>query len=273
MSPVGKRGLSIRLFCGLIACLPMGVLVEYAAADEIVLQGARYRDVLVHKSSTSYYVQIPWEGRTVSARIEGVDASTVSINEDPYYRDKLKAEYREAKELRDSGQLSTAPDDSMFRVRAQSSSSDFKLYSDGAGTGGGGAGGGAGLGVPRSQIESMLAGFGVQFQGGPSRGGMPTVVGQMPTGVRIELIGPPNRLMGVDVTATGPASQVTASASQMQIFVVQIAPGVAREFPAMIQEAQQSGQSQRTVDGVSAQISMREVGEMVEFRMSVMAVN
>ena len=59
----------------------------------------------------------------------------------------------------------------------------------------------------------------------------------------------------------------------MQIFVVEIAPGVARQFPAMIQEAQQAGQSQRTVDGVSAQISMREVGEMVEFRMSVMAVN
>lgn len=272
MSPGGKRSLPIRFFCGLIACLPMGVVMESAWADEIVLHGARYRDVLVHKSSTSYYVQIPWEGRTLSARIEGVDASTVSINEDPYYRDKLKTEYREAKELRDSGQLSTGPDDSVFRVRAQSSP-DFKLYSDGAGTGGGGAGGGAGLGVPRSQIESMLAGFGVQFQKGPPRGGMPTVVGQMPTGVRIELIGPPQTLMGVDVTAMAPASQITASASQMQIFVVQIAPGVARQFPAMIQEAQQSGQSQRSVDGVSAQISMREVGEMVEFRMSVMAVN
>ena len=267
MSPAGKRGLPIRFFYGLLACLPPGLVMASAAADEIVLRGARYRDVLVHKSDTSYYVQIPWEGRTLSARLEEVDDSTVAINEDPFYRDGLKKEYREAKELRDAGLLVEAPDDPSFRVLPQSSSVDFELYSDAA------RGGGAGLGVPRSQIESMAAGFGVQFREGPSRGGMPTVVGQMPTGVRIELIGPPDRLLGVEVSGSAPAAQVTASASQMQMILMQIAPGVAPEFQAMLQEAQQSGQSQRSAEGISAQISMREAGEVVEFRISVMAVN
>lgn len=262
-----KRILPARFFCGLVACLASGVAIEWAGADEVVLRGARYRDVLVHKTETIYYVQIPWEGRTLSARIEEVDASTVLINEDPYYRDKLKKEYREAKELRDSGQLSTAPDDSVFRVQAQSSS-DFNLYSEGEG----GAGAtGAGLGVPRSQIESLLAGFGVQFQDGPPRGGVPTVFGQMSTGVRIELIGPPDRLMGVDVSGSGSAAEVAGAAAQMQMFVAQIAPGLAPEIQAMIKEAQESGQSQRSKDGVSASMSMREAGEMVEFRMSVTA--
>lgn len=267
MTSVGKRILPARFFCGLVACLASGVAVEWAGADEVVLRGARYRDVLVHKTDTSYYVQIPWEGRTLSARIEDVDASTVSINEDPFYRDALKEEYRKAKELRDSGQLSTASDESVFRVRAKSSS-DFNLYSEGgAGTGGGGPG----LGMPRSQIESLLGGFGVQFQNGPPRGGVPTVFGQMSTGIRIELIGPPDRLMGVDVTGSGPAAEVAGAAAQMQIFVMQIAPGIAPEIQGMIQEAQESGQSQRSKDGVSATISMREVGEIVEFRMSVTA--
>ncbi len=269
MIRTGKTALPIRVFCGLVACLPMGLVVASAAADEIVLHGARYRDVLVHKTDTIYYVQIPWEGRTLSARIEEVDDSTVSINEDPYYRDGLKTEYHEVKELRDAGQLGNASDDALFRVRRQSSA-DFNLYS--GGEGGGGKGGG-GLGVARSQVESTLAGFGVQFQDGPPRDGVPTVVGQMPTGLRIELIGPPDRLMGVDVTATAPASEVTSSAAQMQMFVMQIAPSVASEFQAMIQEAQQSGQSQRTVDGVKVQISMQEAGETVEFRLSVMADN
>ncbi len=79
--------------------------------------------------------------------------------------------------------------------------------------------------------------------------------------------------MGVDVSWSAPAAQATASASQMQMFVMQIAPTVASEFQAMLQEARQSGQSQRSKDGVSVKISMRESGEMVEFRMSVVALN
>lgn len=256
----------------LAVCLAFSGVCVSAATDEIVLGGARYRDVLVLKSTSNYYVQIPWEGRTISVRVEEVDESTVSINEDPYYRDELKKEYREAKELRDAGNFSEVPADSMFRVEARSSSADFSLYRDGGSAGGGGTTG-AGLGVPRTQVESMMAGFGVQFQAGPGRSGMPSVVGQMPPGVRIELIGPPDRLMGVDVSWSAPAAQATASATQMQMFVMQIAPTVASEFQAMLQEARQSGQSQRSKDGVSVKISMRESGEMVEFRMSVAALN
>lgn len=255
-----------------LCCLLVLLVLPSApvAADEIVLLGARYRDVIVLKSDTTYYVQIPWEGRTISVRIEQVDESTVSISDDAYYRDKLKQEYAAAKELRATGQLNTPTDDPRFQVQARSSSADFNLYQDGEA---GSAGGAAGLGVSRTQVETQLSAFGVQFVPGPERGGQPTVVGQMPPGIRIELIGSPDILMGVDVSGSAPAAQAAASASQMQMFVSQIAPGLAPEIAAMVQEAQQSGQSQRSVDGISAIVSMKPSGEEVEFHISIMAVN
>ncbi len=263
-----------RLFARLAVCLAFSSVCVSAAADEIVVEGARYRDVLVLKTTSNYYVQIPWEGRTISVRAEKVDESTVSINEDPFYRDELKEEYRQAKELRDAGKLSEpAAVDPMFGVQAQSPSAGFGLYEDGGSAGGGGRTTGAGLGMARSQAESMLANMGMQFRAGPGRNGMPSVVAQMPTGGSIELIGPPNRLMGLEVTVTVPAAQVTSAASQMQILVMQSAPEAASQFQAMLQEAQQSGQSQRTIDGVSTTITIRESGEMAEFKISVMALN
>lgn len=266
-----RRGRS-RPFTLLAVSLALSSVCVSAVADEIVIGGARYRDVLVLKTTSNYYVQIPWEGRTISVRVEEVDESTVSINKDPFYRDELKDEYLEAKALRDAGKLSPAAIDPMFRVQAQSPSAGSRPYEDGGSAGGRGTTG-AGLGVPRTQLESMMAGMGVQFQQGPGRNGMPSVVAQMPTGGRIELIGPPNRLMGIEVSVTASAAQVTAAASQMQMFIMRSAPAIASEFQAMLQEAQQSGQSQRTIDGVSTTISMKESGEMVEFQMSVMALN
>lgn len=268
---IGRGG--NRPFAHLAVCLALISVCVPPAADEIIIEGARYRDVLVLKSTSNYYIQIPWEGRTISVRAERVDESTVSINEDPYYRDELKKEYREAKELRDAGMLSKPADDSIFRVQAQSPSANFGLYEVGGRAGGGGTTR-AGLGVPRTQVESMMAGMGMQFQKGPGRGGIPSVVAQMPTGGRMELIGPPNLLQGIELSVSVPAAQATVAASQrMQMIVMQSAPAAASELQAMFQEAQQSGQSQRTIDGSSIKISIRETGQMVEFRITVMALN
>ena len=136
----------------------------------------------------------------------------------------------------------------------------------------GGAGGAAGLGVPRTVVETQLAGFGAQFAPGPDRNGQPTVVGQM-QGTQIQLIGPPEALMGVSVKGTAPEAQAMASAEQMQIFASQIAPDIAPELRTMLQEAQQTGESKRNLGGVSATISMKPAGEEIAFEITFLAAN
>ena len=255
---------SNRVFARLAVCLAFCSVCVYATADEIVVKGARYRDVLVLKTSSTYYVQIPWEGRTISVRAGKVDESTVSINEDPFYRDELKREYREAKKLRDAGKTVRVKDDPTFRVQARSSSTDYDPFKAG-GTAGGG------LGMARSQMQSMMAGAGLQFQKGPGRDGMPSVIAQVPTGGHIELFGPANRLMGVEVVVTVPAAQLETAASQMQGFAGQAGAGNAAEIAAMFREAQKSGQSQRTMDGASITIAIQESDGMAELKMTTMA--
>lgn len=253
---------------GLWGCLGLAfALGAPAAGDTITAGGARYKDVLVLKSNSSFYIQIPWEGRTISVRLEDVDQSTVVINNDPYYRDRLKEEYRVSKQLRDAGQLPQGTDASAFRV-LESSNGNFELPADsGSGTGAGKGG----LGIPRTQVEQALTSFGVQFLPGPGRGGDPSVAGTMPNGARIELIGPPESLNGLDITASIPAGQMVAFAGQMKMFVLQMDSSLAGDYDAMIREAQSSGRSSRTVNGISVSITMAENGGTVDFRMAVTA--
>lgn len=253
-------------YVGLWVCLGLAfVLSAPAAGDTITVGGARYKDVLVLKSNSSFYIQIPWEGRTISVRLEDVDESTVVISNDPYYRDRLKEEYRVSKQLRDAGQLREGMDTSAFRV-LESSNSNFELPADsGNGTGKGG------LGVPRTQVEQALTSFGVQFLPGPGRGGDPSVAGTMPNGARVELIGPPESLNGLDITASIPAGQMTAFAGQMKMFVLQMDSSLAGDYDTMIREAQSSGRSSRTVNGISVIITMAENAGTVDFRMAVTA--
>ena len=260
------------------ACVGLLLILGHpAGADTITVGGARYKDVLVLKSSSSYYIQIPWEGRTVSVRAEDVDESKVEINDDPYYRDRLKEEYRAAKQLRDAGQSQGVQDDEAFRVREPSNDS-FQVPTGGgksAGAGGGGGGGGGGdLGVPRTQVEQGLTAFGVQFQPGPGRGGEPSVVGEMASnGTHFELFGPPERLAGLEIKATVPADQIGASTQQLKMFVMQMDPTLSGQFDAMIQEAQSSGRSTRNVEGIAATVTITENGENVNFVMNIVAAN
>jgi len=259
------------LVCTLLAGLT--VCCGWAGADEIVVLGSRYRDVLVMKSSTTYYVQIPWEGRTISVRAEEVDGSTVSISDDPYYRDKLRQEYRDSKDLRATGELpprAPSKSDPRFQVQEQSKTKDFELYQEGPG---GGAGGVGGLGVARTTVEQQLAGFGMQFSPGQARGGQPTVIANMGPAAQIVLIGPPGVLMGVSSSSTVPAAQVQAAAGQMQLMMGQLSPELAPQIGEIIKEAREKGEAKRNLDGVAITISFKPVGEMVEIKALVMASN
>ncbi len=271
----GRNFMKRSRCCAWLVCtlLPgLTVCCGWAGADEIVVLGSRYRDVLVMKSSTTYYVQIPWEGRTISVRAEEVDESTVSISDDPYYRDKLRQEYRDSKDLRATGELpprAPSKSDQRFQVQEQSKTKDFELYQEGLG-----GGAGAGQVVARTQLEAMLAGMlGVQFGAGPGRNGMPSVVAPMPTGGTMELFGPPNRFMGIEIVSKVPAAQTSMVTTQMQMLVAQSSPKAAAEFQKLVQEAQESGKSQGTIDGNSVKIVMKKSGEMIDLKMTVMALN
>lgn len=243
-----------------------------ACADEIVIDGARYKDVLVMQTSSSYYVQVPWEGRTLSARTDEVDASTVSINRDQYYRDELKEQYDEAKARRDEGTLASAPDDPAFDVgRGGGSQVDVRALLDGGGGGAGGSAGGGGFGMGRAQFEQMAGGMGVVFAPGPGRNGMPSVIAKDPDGMTIELFGAPGELAGLEIKATGPAAQVDTSIPQLQMIANMLAPSIAPEIMAMVGEAKASQQSTRNAGGLKADISMRPDGANVAFTMTVMA--
>jgi hypothetical protein len=208
-------------------------------------------------------VQIPGEGRTLNIPVENVEAGSVSINEDNFYRDNLKAEYKKNKELRDAGREFDV--DPAFRA-----GSDTLAASDAAGApAAGGAAASGGLGVPRSQLEAMLSGMGLAFQPGQGRGGHPSVVAQMPDGSRVELLGPPEQLQGIVASGSGGPPQINMMMQQLGMLVSQLQPAAAGVLPDLIKEAQASGSSQKSVGGVSLSLKQTQQGETssVEFQM------
>jgi hypothetical protein len=67
-----------------------------AFADQITVEGKTYQNVLIFKSSSRYYIRLPKEGRVISVPTTKVDESTVTIVDDPYYRDELMGLFDEA---------------------------------------------------------------------------------------------------------------------------------------------------------------------------------
>jgi hypothetical protein len=237
-----------------------------AAADSITVNGQRIDNVLVTKTSSFYYVQIPGEGRTLNFPVESVDAGAVKINDDAFYRDKLKEEYKKNKELRDAGQEIEV--DPAFRAGPGDTVSGSGSAAATAPAQGGGAAAG-GLGVPRTQVESVLAGFGLAFQPGSGRGGQPSVVAQMPDGSRVELVGPPEQLTGIVASGTGAPAQINMMMSQLQMLVTQLQPAAAGEMQGLLQESKESGSARRSVGGVTLSLTQSQQGEnaTVEFQM------
>ena len=61
-----------------------------------------------------------------------------------------------------------------------------------------------------------------------------------------------------------------AAAAPMQMFANQIDPALAQQVPAMLQEAQQSGQAKRNLNGIMATLSLKPTGETVDYQFLVM---
>ena len=252
-----------RLLMALGLCAAW-MLAGPVPADEITVSGHPYKNVLITKTESFYYVQVPEEGRTLSLPVAEVDASTVRINDDPFYRDPLKDEYAVNKARRASGEIKDV--DPAFRA-ASAAGGGSGLSLDDLRGGGGDGGGAGGFGVPRTAIEATLAGMGFQFQPGP---GNASAVATLPNG-SLELLGPPESLKGVFVKASGPAQTVDASAQQLQLFVMQLRPKAVGAFTNAISEAKQKGSASVSAEGVAINITRKANGPNVEMEIRLMA--
>ena len=268
---------SVTFVGAAIAC---ALLTGLSYADKITVDGVRYKDVIVIESPTSYYTQLPKEGRILLAPKAKVDASTVEINRDPFYRDELKAQFDKAKA---SGSTEKQPTEKpTFKIDTSAridTGGGAGSISGGAG-GGGGAGpssGAAGLGSSRSQLQSMLQGMmqqqgGGQFQDGPVKNGFPTVILRTPEGF-VELIGPPDKLMGITMRATGPAAAMAQQIPQMGMLLTMAAPGAAAQLRPALGQLASSGAVDTTAGGARLKATITTNGDQQTLDLSLMSVN
>lgn len=255
---------AVRVLNGIVLA---AVIHACAWSDSIVIDGQQLNDVLISKTSAFYYVQIPREGRTINVPIENVDEGTVKINEDAFYRDKLRDEYRRNKELRDAGQVIEV--DPAFRAGNDrlGGGNPADLLNSVTGGGGGVVGG---MGIRRIDLEQMLSGFGARFQPGPGQNGQPSVVANM-GGAKMELIGPPEQLNGMIISASGTSQQVEMIIGQQRMMVSQMSPEATKLFAEMITEAKQSGRSIRSENGVTMELTYTKQGENVTYQHKTLA--
>lgn len=253
------------LFPAVFGCALLVAAVSQA--DEITIAGYEYKNVLITKTSSFYYVQLPEEGRTLSIPVSEVDASTVKMNKDPFYRTPLKEKYEVNRQRRADGEIKDV--DPAFRAPASPGPGANASLSDLQGGGGGpgaAAPGGGGLGVARTVVEGALGSFGFQIESGPT-----SAVAKRPDGTSIELLGPPESLNGIVAKMSGTPAAVDAGAGQMQMFVMQLAPGAAQSFTEALNEAKQNGSSSKSAGGVNINVNRTQSGDNTNMELRLTA--
>ncbi len=247
-----RRYLYLRCYSA-AAALAVAVLAcgaNVATADSITLNGTVLNDVLVYKSTSIYYVKIPAEGRVVSVPAERVDASTVSISADPYYRDQLRDAYDKTKAEVEAGRpIARSALDPAFDVPV----------GDGAGTFDSSAlyGGGAGkpLGVSLQVAQGLLTGQGFEFNG---------AAGKTADGIlSVQLEGPAENLTGMVVTATGQQAQLMGAMPKMFGLISQKAPWAQAWLQQNLAMLMQGQPIQNTQGGVFLSVSPAQQGTNV----------
>ena len=245
--------------CGML------LLAAAAGADEITVSGNPYKNVLVTKTESFYYVQIPDEGRTLSLPIAQIDASTVKINKDPFYRDPLKEKYAQNKARRAAGEIKDV--DPAFRAASGGDGGGLKLDDvRGGGGGGGGGAAGGGFGIPRTQVETTLGNFGFKFQPGPT-----SAVSSRPGGGSLELVGPPENLTGIVVKGSGPAQAVDSGAQQLSLLLLQLKPELSAAYINALNEAKQKGSASGSAGGASVSVNRKVNGDTVDLEIRITA--
>jgi hypothetical protein len=214
-------------------------------ADSITVDGRTYDDVLIYKSPSKYYVKVPKTGKTLNFSIDEVDANAVTINDDPYYRDKLKARY----ELRKMG----AP-------AKEEIDPNFKVVNSGPGEGpidtsalfGGGGGGGKGLGISQSQAKETLSLLQIKFSGSGN-----SISGKTPDGTTVvSMTGPKNNITKINlaITSTDPAL-IQQKLTPLVPIVTKVAPWSIAWLQQSMAQFQQTGKIEKTQGGVTVRVT------------------
>lgn len=187
-------------------------MVNVGWGDDIRVGGKAYTDVLIHTSSTLYYVTVPEEGRVVTVLKSEVDPSTVSIVDDPIYRDKRKAVYDENRES-PKGKAYQSLDESQVVADAKAAvaaanDAQYQTRPDGEIPEGGGvaAGGSAtaeGLGVSAAELQQAVQGAGVTMTQQGTQAGHPKYFGKTPSGdIQVDAYGPEENLKNITIAVT-----------------------------------------------------------------------
>jgi hypothetical protein len=235
--------------------LALAVMMPAAHADSITVNGRAYDDVLVYKSSSIYYVKIPQEGRVISVPVERIDASTVSINDDPYYRDQLKQRYDQAKADVEAGRpVAGAPTDPAFDVPDSSGAAfdSSAFYSAGAGKP---------LNLTQQAVQGDLTKQGFQFTG---------TTGKTADGVlSVQLEGPADNLTGIVVTATGQQAQLMAAMPKVFGLIGQKAPWAQGWLMQNMAALSQGQPIQNAQNGVLLNVSPAQQGANVSLTVTM----
>ena len=236
--------------CRLLIAAAMAV--GTAAADTIAIDGRVYENVLVYEGNSAYYVKIPDQGRVISAPKNDVAASSISINDDPYYRDQLKAQYDRVRSGGDAAALASpsAPSDPAFQAP------ETIAVATGTGEEGvavGAGGGGGPLNVSREQVEGMLQSSGFQNQGGTWK---------TPDGlVSVQIVGPDDNVTSVVASVSGQMAQVMQGMGQVNGLISKLAPWA----PAWVQQNQAQLMTQGFIEtaqnGVYVSIGGQQEGQ------------
>ena len=103
------------------------------------MDGKAYTEVLVYESGRYYFVKLPREGRSISVSKDDVNSESVKINEDPFYREDLRALYDDVKLRGDAALADSKVNTSAFQLEeGVGGAVDTAALLSGGGSGGGG---------------------------------------------------------------------------------------------------------------------------------------
>lgn len=202
-------------------------------ADSITVNGKTYRDVLIRTTANLYYVTLPDEGRVLTLSRHEVDPASVSIVDDPIYRDRLKAIYEEnraapkprsyqsideADVVADARAMVDAANDSDYQIRPID---EFAQPSDG-----GGSGSADGLGVTAAELQTAVQSAGVTMAQQGMQAGHPRFSGRSSSGhLEVDAYGPEENLKHLNLVVTA------SDLGQLQSSLMAVAPMLEKIAP------------------------------------------
>ena len=220
-----------------------------ATADTIAIDGRVYENVLVYEGNSAYYVKIPDEGRVISAPKSDVSSSSISINNDPYYRDQLKARFDRVRSGGQDAALATpsAPSDPAFQapdtIAVAGAESEGVTVSAGGGP----------MGISRQDVESILQGSGFQNQGGMWK----SADGK----VQVEIKGPDDNVNSVVASVTAPEAQIQQAFFQLGRVFASLAPWAPQWVLQNLEQLATTGAIQTAQDGRAVAVQMQPQGQ------------